>query len=734
DVISFSFCITFRAYCESMNAARTLSAPDFGKIIKCVFPRVKARRLGTRGNSKYCYSGIQRKKNVKPPTLPSLQIPSPSDKEKNNTNQGNGMNGGDKIEEDQTLSAACLLVCEWANKLLGRVFTTLIELARFLVGGSYVSSKSMAAFVVMSNTDNVAHPQINHIANSLFSPQKHEAPLIIPKRKQSQQQFQKKIPASRQQKQQSLTHAILSDSSGNQILPKSQVQIQPQQHSPLHKQQVHLQPKTSTGQIQLYQQTSSHSQLSGATPSTPSTGYQKMRPPTPSLMSPTGPNQGLPQTPSPFQSSPKFNAPGTPHNRPMTPSSSVNQSRQQSNTIEPTRFLFTPITNEQKPTKSETSPPTLRPTATHPGNQSHDWQSGGTNQSQLNEIPVSPNKQPRLSLQCTPSTPTRRPSSFPYPITSPRTPQRIANQQYVTSPPMMSPGTPRPIMNVQSPNIQQRNQELMMLQGQDGMGAIVNDAMAGMQRGNDASPTLQVTDQMIKQGCGPGPSRPCRYSTSSDTSTMPPTPLTQQQSFDYSSELDSICTANVTNAGQVPPQFQRSQSVPPLPQHTLLDKRFHPLTPQTDNRLQQTTPSPMETTNSNQHLNSLKELRNRVLHGDVNNNGSRTNENAAFTARRNLTTLLNAETDMNNSGNNQNLWTAEGFQTSQTGSSSSEEQEMEMLETNLNFSDASLPDLNTFDDATAEAVLRNICNNTSGVWPTTDVGSWNTQQPLQIMD
>lgn len=43
----------FRAHCESMNAARTLSAPDFGKIIKCVFPRVKARRLGTRGNSKY---------------------------------------------------------------------------------------------------------------------------------------------------------------------------------------------------------------------------------------------------------------------------------------------------------------------------------------------------------------------------------------------------------------------------------------------------------------------------------------------------------------------------------------------------------------------------------------------------------------------------------------------------------------------------------------------------------
>lgn len=219
---------------------------------------------------------------------------------------------------------------------------------------------------------------------------------------------------------------------------------------------------------------------------------------------------------------------------------------------------------------------------------------------------------------------------------------------------------------------------------------------------------------------------------------MPPTPLGQQQSFDYSSELETICNTNGNNTGA--PHFQRSQSVPPLPKHSLLDKRFHPLTPQTENRLQQTTPSPMETANSNQHINSLKELRNRVLHGDVNNNGSRTNENAVFTARRNLTTLLNAETAMNSNGSSQNIWSAEGFQTGQTGSSSSEEQEMEMLETNLNFSDltsdgdASLPDLNTFDDVTAEAVLRNICNNTSGVWPTTDVGSWNTQQPLQIMD
>lgn len=54
---------------------------------------------------------------------------------------------------DQVFTAACKVVCEWANKLLGRCFNTLIELTKFLVNGSYVSTKSMAAFIVMSTTD-----------------------------------------------------------------------------------------------------------------------------------------------------------------------------------------------------------------------------------------------------------------------------------------------------------------------------------------------------------------------------------------------------------------------------------------------------------------------------------------------------------------------------------------------------------------------------------------------------
>ncbi len=41
-----------RSYCDSL-VYHALSAADFGKIMKNVFPNMKARRLGMRGKSKY---------------------------------------------------------------------------------------------------------------------------------------------------------------------------------------------------------------------------------------------------------------------------------------------------------------------------------------------------------------------------------------------------------------------------------------------------------------------------------------------------------------------------------------------------------------------------------------------------------------------------------------------------------------------------------------------------------
>lgn len=44
--------IFYRSYCDNLGY-NPLSAADFGKIMKNVFPNMKARRLGMRGKSKY---------------------------------------------------------------------------------------------------------------------------------------------------------------------------------------------------------------------------------------------------------------------------------------------------------------------------------------------------------------------------------------------------------------------------------------------------------------------------------------------------------------------------------------------------------------------------------------------------------------------------------------------------------------------------------------------------------
>ncbi|XP_069971111.1 DNA-binding protein RFX7-like, partial [Penaeus vannamei] len=58
-------------YCN-LNNIKALSTADFGKVMKQVFPGVRPRRLGQRGASKYCYSGLRKKWALDPPSLPDL--------------------------------------------------------------------------------------------------------------------------------------------------------------------------------------------------------------------------------------------------------------------------------------------------------------------------------------------------------------------------------------------------------------------------------------------------------------------------------------------------------------------------------------------------------------------------------------------------------------------------------------------------------------------------------------
>ncbi|XP_078473540.1 DNA-binding protein RFX7-like [Lampetra planeri] len=139
----------YKGYCENLGH-RFLSAADFGKLMKNVFPNMKARRLGTRGNSKYCYSGLRKKALVQTPSLPSLEVGKKGDPNECGDGGAGGAGGQAECLEQQIVGAACSLVCEWAQKVLSRQFDTLLDLAQYLVNNSCVPRKTSYALVVMS--------------------------------------------------------------------------------------------------------------------------------------------------------------------------------------------------------------------------------------------------------------------------------------------------------------------------------------------------------------------------------------------------------------------------------------------------------------------------------------------------------------------------------------------------------------------------------------------------------
>ncbi|XP_076168065.1 uncharacterized protein LOC143147077 isoform X1 [Ptiloglossa arizonensis] len=125
----------YNMYCMR-NSMKPLSTADFGKVMKQVYPRVRPRRLGTRGNSRYCYAGMRKRVKLDPPTLPNIT----------------GTQTSDDVDENITeemLGAASTLIREWAESLLGLKFPTLSALARHLVDNLCVDTRSLAAICIL---------------------------------------------------------------------------------------------------------------------------------------------------------------------------------------------------------------------------------------------------------------------------------------------------------------------------------------------------------------------------------------------------------------------------------------------------------------------------------------------------------------------------------------------------------------------------------------------------------
>ncbi|NWH55802.1 RFX5 protein, partial [Geococcyx californianus] len=131
----------YKRYCDNL-CCRPLSAANFGKIIREIFPNIKARRLGGRGQSKYPCSGIRTKTVVSLPPLPSLDLKATETQSERT----------DLVQSysSEVMEAACALTCDWAEKILKRSFNNIVEVAQFLIQQHIISSRSAHADLVMA--------------------------------------------------------------------------------------------------------------------------------------------------------------------------------------------------------------------------------------------------------------------------------------------------------------------------------------------------------------------------------------------------------------------------------------------------------------------------------------------------------------------------------------------------------------------------------------------------------
>ncbi|XP_054710245.1 LOW QUALITY PROTEIN: DNA-binding protein RFX7-like [Uloborus diversus] len=162
----------YQSYCH-ITGTEPLCAADFGKVMKQIFPSVKPRRLGTRGNSRYCYSGLRKKLVLKPPILPDINA------EKENCDALEG------CETDDVLSASCHLLFEWVEKLLGMKFESLRDLATHLLENMYVDNRSVAAFTVL--LDSSPHLLEKGFPNSDGGVKKSEAQIHLQRKIQEKE-------------------------------------------------------------------------------------------------------------------------------------------------------------------------------------------------------------------------------------------------------------------------------------------------------------------------------------------------------------------------------------------------------------------------------------------------------------------------------------------------------------------------------------------------------------------
>lgn len=111
---------------------KPLSTADFGKVMKQIFPSIRPRRLGTRGNSRYCYAAMRKTTKLECPQLPNLSEP----KGFLDSNARSSLNNADDDNDDDRNSIGSNKTWEiiklWAESLLDTEFRDANQLAEHI--------------------------------------------------------------------------------------------------------------------------------------------------------------------------------------------------------------------------------------------------------------------------------------------------------------------------------------------------------------------------------------------------------------------------------------------------------------------------------------------------------------------------------------------------------------------------------------------------------------------------
>lgn len=94
--------------------------------MKQIFPEIRPRRLGTRGNSRYCYAALRKTTKLTPPRLPELVKPQQL------------MSVHDTSTNDGTMN----VIKSWIERLLNMEFDNCKDLADYISANNFKSLDS----------------------------------------------------------------------------------------------------------------------------------------------------------------------------------------------------------------------------------------------------------------------------------------------------------------------------------------------------------------------------------------------------------------------------------------------------------------------------------------------------------------------------------------------------------------------------------------------------------------